>query len=216
MARTAVVWLVIVVLGLGAGVYLLNTLLYLAPPNPVKAQWYRLIVGLQHPLFEQNWHLFAPNPIRSNFVLTVRCRTAAGVSPWQDATMPLLARLHRDRHSPAARLLRVQQNAIRNFLFGDPSEWRMLACRRDRASAACGRESEADHRIRDAGAYLLGRVASAACDRIVGRGRATAVQAGILIHQPPPWSRRHEPDAAGTTHMVPLPWAPYGAGAKTR
>jgi hypothetical protein len=216
MGRVAAVWGTIIVLGLGAGVYLLNTVLYLTPLNPVKAQWYRLIVGLQHPLFEQNWHLFAPSPIRSNFVLTVRCRTSTGISGWHDVTMPLLARLHRDRHSPASRLLRVQQNGIRNFLFGSPSEWRMQACRRDRDSEACRRVSDRDGRAREAGAYLLGRAAAAACDRLVGPGRATAVQAGILIHQPPPWSRRHEPDTAGTTRAVRLPWAPYASAVPGR
>jgi hypothetical protein len=208
---TAVVWGAITILGLSAGLYLLNTVLYLTPLNPVKAQWYRLVVGLQHPLFEQNWHLFAPNPVRSNFVLTVRCRTSTGVSAWHDITMPLLARLHRDRHSPVGRLLRVQQNAIRNFLFGSPSEWRMQACRRDPDSDTCRRVSDGDRRAREAGAYLLGRTAAAACDRLVGPGRAIAIQAGILIHHPPPWSRRHEPDAGGTTRAVRLPWAPHPA-----
>lgn len=190
--------------------YLATTFLYLTPPNPLKAVWQPVVVALVHPLFAQNWHLFAPDPIRSNFVLTARCRTRAGVvSAWEDLTTPYVARLQRQRTSPASRLVRMQQNAMRAVLIGNPGEWRLLACRRDRRSAACLRDSPENERTRRVGLQVLVRAVSRMCDGLLGPGQAAAVQISLLVHQPPPWSGRDRPDVEGITRMVRLPWSPY-------
>lgn len=212
MARSLLVWIALVIMTLFAGAYVANTFLYLTPPNPVKAQWLPLIIGLAHPLFAQNWHLFAPDPIRTNFVLSARCRTAAGASSWRDITQPMLERHHRDRTSPISRLLRVQQNAIRLYLGFSQDEWRHLLCRRNPRSPACQNESPQIARQREIGLYLLRRSASEACDRMAGRGQTQAVQMRILVHTPPMWSRRDQPATEGTTRFIPLPWAAYQPG----
>ena len=212
MARSLLVWTVLVATGVLAAGYVLNTFLYLTPPNPVKARWLPLVTGLAHPLFAQNWHLFAPDPVRSNFVLSVRCRTTAAVSPWRDITQPMLERHHRDRTSPMSRLLRVQQNAIRLFLGSSQDEWRQLLCRRNPRSPAFRDETPQIAQQREVGVYLLRRSASDACDQIAGRGRTQAVQMRILIHTPPMWSQRDRPAAEGSTRFIPLPWAAYLSG----
>lgn len=209
--RAGILWSTILVLSGLSVVYAVNTFLYLTPPNPVKAVLLPIIYGLQHPLFAQNWHLFAPNPIRTNFVLTVRCRTGDAVTPWRDVTTPLLARHHRNRTSTMGRLLRVQQNAVRLAVGLSPDDWRPLICRRDPTHPSCrGRDAPARAR-REMGRIVLRRVASAACDAAVGRGRAEAVQTRILMHNPPPWSQRQLPAAAGSTRYVTLPWERYEA-----
>jgi hypothetical protein len=214
MRRRAVVWACFLILVSGGGAYLANSFLYLTPPNPVKAQWLPLIVGLAHPLFAQNWHLFAPDPVRSNYVLSVRCRSRAGTTPWFDVTQSLLERHHRTRTSPMSRLLRVHQNAIRLALGLSFDEWRQFACRRDPRSTTC-RERLGDRARQEAGVYLLRRTASAVCDRVVGPGATDAVQALILVHTPPPWSRREMPASEGMTRFIRLPWSahlPAGKG----
>ncbi len=198
-----------VVLICGSLVYLGNTFLYLTPPNPLKAQLLSRIMLLQRPLFVQNWHLFAPNPVRHNFVLAVRCSTEAGVTPWRDATEPLLARHHQNRNTPMGRLLRVQENAMR-FLFGATADdWLVLLCRRIPGHSLCRGEDQATEHAREVGASVLARYASSACDGIAGRGRTTAVQFSVMIHRPPPWSQRHLPDSVGETRSYVFPWLPY-------
>jgi hypothetical protein len=209
MVRSLLLWTVFGIMTLLAGAYVVTTFVYLTPPNPVKARWLPLINSLMHPLFAQNWHLFAPDPIRTNFVLSVRCRTRAGVSPWRDITQPMLERHHRERTSPMSRLLRVQQNAIRMFLGVSQDEWRQLLCRRNPRSPACREESPQIARQREIGLYLLRRSASEVCDRIAGHGRTQAVQLRILMHTPPMWSRRDRPAVEGSTRFVALPWAAY-------
>ncbi|MGH2374771.1 MAG: DUF5819 family protein [bacterium] len=194
--------------------YVLITVLYLAPPNPVTALHLRSINTIMYPLFAQNWHLFAPSPIRMNFVLTARCRVGDEVTEWRDITTPLLARHHEDRNSPMSRLLRTQSTAVHQVLGRTGDEWLPLVCRRDQTLPACRGEDESSRRTRERALFLINRVASAGCDRLVGIGRANAVQGRILVHNPPPWSQRHLPSDGGRTRYIPLPWGEYQAWRK--
>jgi len=206
--QRAVVWFAI--LGAGALVtgYLVNTALYLAPPNPLSLRALPVVLTLQQPWFSQNWHLFAPSPIRSNFLLTVRCRTGQRITPWHAPATPWLAVHHRSRFTPMGKLLRLPMNAMLLVLGRTTDDWRQLLCRKSPDAAACRGADPAMQRQREIGLLVLRRLASAACDRLVAPARVDAVQARILIHDPPPWSRRHLPADAGATRYVLLPWMP--------
>src|SRR5687767_1624627 len=121
--RTALLrWSVTIVAAFLTALYFGNTFLYLTPPNPVKARLLRYTLALQHPLFGQNWHLFAPNPIRSNCVLAGRCLTGSHVTLWQDLTTPRLARHQRNRFTPMGKTLRPIQNGL-FLILGRSSPW---------------------------------------------------------------------------------------------
>ena len=112
MIRTFMAWTSVVVMAVAFLVYVGSAVLYLAPPNPLSLQSLPAIRAILHPFFSQNWHLFAPNPIRSNFVLTVRCRVNGQTSPWHDPFTPLQAQHHRHRFSPMGKVTRVPFNSM--------------------------------------------------------------------------------------------------------
>ncbi|MDR7481027.1 MAG: DUF5819 family protein [Armatimonadota bacterium] len=201
----------VAVLGLTALVaaYIVNTALYLAPPNPLTLRLLPVVTAVQHPWFSQNWHLFAPSPIRSNVLLTVRCRAGDRITPWYDPMTSWLAAHHRSRFTPMGKLLRLPMNAMLMVLGRTSDDWRHLLCRKVPDAPACRGADPGMQRQRQVGLRVLRRLASAACDRLVTPVRADAVQPRILIHDPPPWSRRHLPAEAGTTRYVLLPWMPY-------
>nr|WP_237403438.1 DUF5819 family protein [Streptomyces xanthophaeus] len=63
--------------------------LHVAPSNTVSKQHARTVDDWIYPEFEQNWKLFAPNPLQQNIAVQVRAqvRTAAGelvTSDWRD------------------------------------------------------------------------------------------------------------------------------------
>ncbi|MGW0365519.1 DUF5819 family protein [Streptomyces sp. NPDC002990] len=63
--------------------------LHVAPANTVSKRHARTVDGWIYPEFEQNWKLFAPNPLQQNIAVEVRAevRTSAGeltVSDWRD------------------------------------------------------------------------------------------------------------------------------------
>ena len=209
MIRTFMAWTSVVVMAVAFLVYVGSAVLYLAPPNPLSLQSLPAIRAILHPFFSQNWHLFAPNPIRSNFVLTVRCRVNGQTSPWHDPFTPLQAQHHRHRFSPMGKVTRVPFNSMLIFLRRSPDEWRPLLCRHVRDHPVCRGEDPASKKQRERGLFLLQRISSAACDELVGPRRSSHVQARILIHEPPPWSQRHMPGTAGSTKYLALPWMVY-------
>lgn len=207
--RTVAIWCFMTGALLAAAGYLGGTFLYLAPPNPLTLAWLPAIHAMLHPFFIQNWHLFAPNPVRTNLVLSVRCRVGRAPTPWHDPFTAWLARHHRSRLSPMGKVLRIPQNAMYIFLGKSGDDWRPLLCRRLREHPVCRGEDPAARRRQELGHFVLQRVGSAACDQLVRSGRAEGVQVRILIHEPPPWSKRHLPAEAGSTRYLELPWMPY-------
>lgn len=209
MVRIAAAWAAIVVATAFSAVYVANTFLYLSPPNPLTLQLRPVILRIENPFFAQNWHLFAPNPIRMNLVLAVRCRVGDRAGPWRDPFAPSLARHQMTRITPMGKAIRIPGAAVRLVLGWSSDEWRPLLCRRDRRSPACRSQDPMSRRQRELGQFLVQRIASLACDNTVGLDQASHVQARILIHEPPPWSRRLMPADAGSTKFIELPWLPY-------
>ncbi|MBT3152732.1 hypothetical protein HTV45_17935 [Streptomyces sp. CHD11] len=74
--------LALVVVAVGVCVHLGMTFLHVAPPNTVSKQHRETIDDWIYPEFEQNWKLFAPNPLQQNTAVQVRAevRTADGTS----------------------------------------------------------------------------------------------------------------------------------------
>ncbi|MDT0571918.1 DUF5819 family protein [Streptomyces sp. DSM 3412] len=71
--------------------HVLLVFLHVAPPNPLSQQYGRQVEAWVHPLFEQNWRLFAPDPESVNRQISVRTEHtgpdgAKQVSDWFDLT----------------------------------------------------------------------------------------------------------------------------------
>ena len=205
MAQRLIVWFAAAVCTALLATYFISTFLYLTPPNPIKARHLAAILRIELPFFSQNWHLFAPNPVRTNQILAGRCRAGAYVTPWKDLTTPLVAGHHRNRLSPMGKLVRPTQDALYLILGRSFDEWRPLVCKRFPTHETC-RNNPGRQKAWDLGTYVVQRVVSASCTGVPGVQR---VQARILVHEPPPWSRRLEPQDAGTVRYVTLPWMDY-------
>lgn len=205
MVQRLSVWLTAAVCGALLAVYVAATFLYLTPPNPVKARHPATLIRIQHPLFAQNWHLFAPNPVRTNVILTGRCRAGDRITPWQDLTTPHLAGHHRSRLSPLGKLIRPTQDALYLILGRSLDEWLPLVCRRFPTHERC-RGDPGRQRAWELGTFIVQRVVSASCAALPG---VQEVQGRILVHDPPPWSRRHDPPEAGRVRYLTLPWMAY-------
>ncbi|MFD7630675.1 DUF5819 family protein [Streptomyces sp. NPDC059851] len=85
----AVAALVLAATGLAACTHLALVFLHVAPPNTLSKRHAAVVDGWIYPEFEQNWKLFAPNPLQQNIAVEVRAeyRTPGGevvTGPWQD------------------------------------------------------------------------------------------------------------------------------------
>ncbi|MEY9941116.1 DUF5819 family protein [Streptacidiphilus sp. MAP5-3] len=105
---TAAVALVIAV------AYHLGTIfLSIAPSNPISQQASAAVTAHVMPEFEQNWQLFAPNPLQNNIAVEARVQTLAPdgsrtISPWIDLTAADVAAI-RGNIAPS----HVNQNLLR-------------------------------------------------------------------------------------------------------
>lgn len=71
------------------------TALHVTPVNPLKVEHERLVSAWIGPVFEQNWKLFAPDPIAIDQGLLVRTRDAAGnETEFVDLSTPFLEDKH--------------------------------------------------------------------------------------------------------------------------
>lgn len=205
LAQKLSVWVASAFCALVLTIYFTSTFLYLTPPNPIKARHLATILRIEHPLFSQNWHLFAPNPVRTNLILAGRCRAGAEMTPWNDLTTPLVGAQHRNRLSPTGKLARPMQEGLYLILGRSLDEWRPLICRRFPAEERC-RNTRGRQKAVELGLYIVQRVVSASCAGLPG---VQGVQARIFVHDPPPWSRRDEPQESGRIRYVTLPWMDY-------
>lgn len=193
------------------------TIAYIAPINPVKLRIYGVIVSYMHPFFVQNWHLFAPDPVKDTRVLTVACRLrqpdgSTTVTDWADISTPFRQARYINRFTPADRMDRPQSSAV-HAIFNRDETLTMLQKHRTNEdseyNAMVDELVEADAQERKNGVLLLNRIASAHCDRLYGQGRTEAVRVRIAVLRFPRFSERYLPDAAGELSYITMDWAPY-------
>jgi hypothetical protein len=104
-----------VAVGAVAAVHLAATFLYNAPANPVSQRYQKQVDGWMNPLFQQNWRLFAPNPISEN--VDVQARASLGPDGRDTGWFDLSALDQRaEAGNPAPD--HVLQNSLRNGWFG--------------------------------------------------------------------------------------------------
>lgn len=70
------------------------TFLHVSPVNPAKVQLERWVTAWTQPVFEQNWKLFAPDPIAVDQGVLVRYQDAGEVGEFRDITTPYLMEKH--------------------------------------------------------------------------------------------------------------------------
>ena len=103
---------------------------YLLPLNPVKLAWNPLLASYVNPLFYQNWHLFAPDPINSSQSVIGKCRAGDVESDWFDITQGIIERLEEDPISSAlSSVLHLQQNLILAYIQGSSQSDEVLLIR---------------------------------------------------------------------------------------
>ncbi|MFI1355053.1 DUF5819 family protein [Streptomyces sp. NPDC020898] len=188
--------LAVAVVAVAACVHLGMVFLHVAPSNTVSKEHTRAIDEWIYPEFEQNWKLFAPNPLQQNIAVEVRADVAtaegeARTTGWYD-----LSAL--DGEAIKGNLLpsHTQQNELRRA-------WDFLVGSHDAQNRPSGlRGVLAEQYLRRIVVMRLDREDVAGpggtIDRVQVRSRSTNVR-------PPEWSQDQVADKP--TYRV-LPWWP--------
>ncbi|WP_425586471.1 DUF5819 family protein [Streptomyces ziwulingensis] len=180
-------------------VHLTMTFLHVAPSNTVTKRHGDAVGEWIYPEFEQNWKLFAPNPLQQNTAVQVRAdvRTADGgvrTTGWYDLSAED-GRAIDGNPLPS----HTQQNALRRA-------WDFYVATHDADNRPVGlRGSLSETYLRRIAVLRLERADAAgpggALDRVQFRSRTTAVK-------PPAWSGER---GSGRSQTRDLPWWPVTA-----
>lgn len=98
---------------------------YLTPDNPLKLSVWKQVSGYVHPIFAQNWQLFAPNPISQDELVHVKVRwreegtQKVWETAWIDLTTPIFNGIHRTRIGPYSKLARPHTGVKESLAFTD-------------------------------------------------------------------------------------------------
>ncbi|MFH9403434.1 DUF5819 family protein [Streptomyces sp. NPDC017638] len=188
--------LALAVVGVAACVHLLMVFLSLAPSNTVTKQHGEAIEEWVYPEFEQNWKLFAPNPLQQNIAVQVRAevRTRDGglrTTGWTDLSA-------QDGAAIDGNLVpsHTQQNELRRA-------WDFFTATHGTDNRAVGlRGSLSEQYLRRLVVMRLYRSDPTSRDGVIQR---VQVRSSTLNVQPPAWSRERVPDKP--VYRL-LPWWP--------
>lgn len=215
--------------------HFLATALFVGPLNPIKLAWGDEITGYMTPYFEQNWSLFAPNPISEERGILVRARVTGEdgtvrTTPFADITNPAINAVHANRLFPS-RHARLVSSGIQMLSWEDPVIERYRQQLRERQEAhvdepppehAAGPTpaepstndkstveppiTPAEHRYRVRTERFLQTLASTESARRWGP-EVVAVQIRLVRHEFPRFSQRRSGETGPVTYED-LAWMP--------
>ncbi|EST29109.1 DUF5819 family protein [Streptomyces roseochromogenus] len=192
--------LALAVVGVAACVHLLMVFLSLAPANTVTKQHGKAVEEWVYPEFEQNWKLFAPNPLQQNIAVQVRAVVRAKdgglrTTGWTDLSA-------QDGAAIDGNLVpsHTQQNELRRA-------WDFFTATHSTDNRSLGmRGSLSEQYLRRIVVMRLYRTYPADQEGVIQR---VQIRSSTTNVQPPEWSRERVPDKP--VYRV-LPWWTVTAG----
>ncbi len=186
-----IVAVVVAAVAVGAAFHLVMVFLSIAPTNTLSTEYAKQLNGYVYPEFEQNWKLFAPNPVQDNNDVEARARVrradgSVATTGWVDLTAMDIARI---RHDP------IPSHTVQNEL---RRAWGFYTDTHDNQNRAVGVRGDLSQR------YVLRIVAQRFGPRLNGGAvQEIQVRAATTPVGSPPWSAQKT--STKTTYRV-LPW----------
>lgn len=194
------------------------TLVHLTPLSPAKLRVMPSVSSYINPFFSQDWHLFAPDPVRDSQVIVVNCRV---IQPdgstvemgWSDISTPFREATYRNRFSSADYITKLHSAITHAYL--TPGSELLHTFVEKRTDEESDYNKLVDYMSEDRTADLdravkyLNRIASAHCDRLYAVGQTKEVRVRIVGLAYPRFSERFKADEDGDYSFYDLAWVPY-------
>lgn len=172
--------------------------LYLSPDNPVRTKYWDWIDSYMTPFFNQNWNLFAPNPVNRHENLQIRFQYMdengrTQKTSWMEISRPIVLAVQKNHFSTNMRLSEFSSSVVHDFV------WKK-GQRRDEALKNMRRYAE--HMVQDNQ------------DDFQIPGKIELYQLRVEVNKFPRFNRRHLPDNRGEFSYSYTRWYPYQQNAK--
>ncbi|MEJ8548113.1 DUF5819 family protein [Brevibacillus borstelensis] len=192
-------------------------LLHVIPFNPLTNKYRDLVNGYVNPLFSQNWHLFAPNPVSHTHTIFIQAksRDASGnlvESDWVDITTPLITANWEHRISPINRVLRFGVGAFTQAFHQDDviNLFEEKKKNRNKEDLNLMKEDLAQlDEYRKVGVRLLYRYSFSHVPKYFPSQNVDSIRLRVLIRASKPFSERHNPHYENEKEYVEFEWEKY-------
>lgn len=185
------------------------TALYVLPLNPVQAKGVQLINGYMHPLFIQNWQLFAPNPLSNNVYVFLKAQYSDGEeSEWYDLSSQSYKNNQERRISPNNRLVRIGTSAFLQAVRKDETLEKLKGKISDEELIAL-EEERGINKHQEQGIDILYSYAQPYVSKLPNSEDIEKIRIRILIEEAIPYSNKDNSEAKPERTHVTFDWKEY-------
>ena len=185
------------------------TALYVLPLNPVQAKGVQFINGYMHPLFIQNWQLFAPNPLSDNFYVFLKAQYSNGEeSEWYDLSSQSYKTNQERRISPNNRLVRIGTTAFLQSVRKDETLEQLKGKISDEELIAL-EEERGITKFQEQGIDFLYSYAKPYVSKLPNSGDIEKISIRVLIEEAIPYSKKDNPEAQPERTHITFDWKEY-------
>ncbi|TRY27830.1 DNA-directed RNA polymerase subunit beta [Brevibacillus sp. LEMMJ03] len=192
-------------------------LLHVLPFNPLTNKWRDIVDGYTNPIFSQNWHLFAPNPVShtNTIYIQAKVKDASGrlvESDWVDITTPLITANWEHRFSPINRIMRFGVGAFTQAFHQDDviNLFEEKKQKRNKEDLKLPKEDlELLDEYRKQGVHLLYRYGFSNVPKYIAGQDVDSIRLRVLIRASKPFSERHNPNYQHERQYVEFDWQRY-------
>ncbi|MGW8956281.1 DUF5819 family protein [Paenibacillus sp. NPDC055715] len=174
--------------------------LHAGPLNPISVSLKSVTDNYVGRFFQQNWHLFAPQPMTQNLKLYVRVKykeqdnSKTVISNWYDVTEPMIRTNQATTFSPYNRMLRIGSGYIHQLYIGgkDDLTYKLMEkiSEKEKVSKEINASLDKDSKHVE---QIIYRYASAFAKRKFAKFELTKVQFMTSTSDAIPYSKRGDP-----------------------
>ncbi|WP_127531288.1 DUF5819 family protein [Paenibacillus kobensis] len=198
---------------MGIVIHFILTMLNVVPFNPVSRRLQPVLQLHSSLLFAQDWHLFAPTPIKENQILYMQVKMKSSnsedviTSEWIDITTPLVYGNQSNFFSPFNRMARIPQGIIQHVFHSDEvSESYLNLHKNGELSEEISKNMSA---IQQAGLANLYRYTSSYAKYLYPSGNIIEVHPKLVIEEVVPFSKRYDKNVTKKLSYLDFEWKPF-------
>lgn len=165
------------------------------PYNPITNKHQQSIDQYMNPVFSQNWHLFAPEPVAHNDGIQVKVEFAdSRDSGWVDITTPMIDEMHKNYFSPLNRMARISTGIVSELT----SEEELVLNYRKKLEESDGKKNEVKELDKqqekkfEQNEELLYRYGSAYVKYLYPEDKVKSIELRIIRQDNTPFSKRKD------------------------
>ncbi|WP_143006927.1 DUF5819 family protein [Paenibacillus tianmuensis] len=191
--------------------------MHVLPFNPMTSKFNGLVRWYTSTVFYQNWHLFAPDPISTNYTIYMQAKLQNAnheqvESEWIDLTTPMITSNWEQYISPVNRLMRFGTDSFMQTVHQDELAEK-LEVKKQKFNKQDLTTSKENQKIledfRSQGIDLMYRMGYSNVPKYFPNQQVDSIRMRVTFAKVKPFSERNNPDYKTVPQYVDYHWKDY-------